>query len=74
MGTLETTLKICGETIEIRRWGLNDYEADFIDGDCSVRGSLAGILIEIEEFIDSIKWSKLSEKIREVKCDIKEII
>lgn len=70
----EAKIEIGGESIEIWRWGVNDYEIDFIDGDCSVRGPLAGIVMEIEDFIDSIKWAKLAEKIKEVKCDIKEII
>ena len=74
MGTLETTIKIGSETIEIWRWGLNDYSVNFINGDCSVRGSLASIIMEIEEFIDSIKWAKLADKIRDIKCDIKETV
>ena len=74
METLETIIKIGSETIEIWRWGLNDYSVNFINGDCSVRGTLADIVIEIEEFINNIKWLKLSEKIKDIKCDIKETV
>ena len=38
------------ETIEIWRYGINDYAVNFINGDCSVRGSLKDV---IEEIINS---------------------
>ena len=51
-GILEMVLKFHDETIEIRRYGKNDYSADFITGDCSVRGTLLDVMKEITAIYD----------------------
>lgn len=52
MGTLETTLKFEDETIEIWRYGRNDYSVNFINADCSVRGTLLQVMDEITAVYD----------------------
>lgn len=47
--TLELAVTIKGENIEIWRYGVNDYSVNFIDRDFSVRGSLAGVILELVE-------------------------
>lgn len=49
MGTLEKTMHLGGETQEIWRFGVDDYAVNFIEQDCSVRGTLMEIMSEIFE-------------------------
>lgn len=44
---LETTIRLENETIDILRWGPNDYSAEFYNADCSVRGTMIQIMAEI---------------------------
>lgn len=44
---LETTIELENETINIMRWGPNDYSAEFYNADCSVRGTMVQIMAEI---------------------------
>lgn len=46
--TLEATLKFGYETVEIWRFGVNDYAANFIEDDWSVRGTPWQIIEEID--------------------------
>lgn len=41
-----------GKTIEIWRWGDNDYSVEFIDDDCSVRGTLLEVMQELDDAYD----------------------
>lgn len=52
MGILETTIRLDGETINIYRFGTNDYSAEFEMADCSVRGTLLDIMMEISAAYD----------------------
>lgn len=45
--TLEATFMTQDGRVEILRWGVNDYSAEFIDADYSVRGDLRDIIAEI---------------------------
>lgn len=47
--TRESVLLVDGETIEIWRYGVNDYSANYMQGDCSTRGTLMQVLEEIIE-------------------------
>jgi hypothetical protein len=47
MGTLESMYKIGDEIIEIWRYGVNDYAVNYVNGDCSVRGTLIDVWTEI---------------------------
>lgn len=49
MGTLEKTMHLGGETQEIWRFGVDDYAVNFIEQDCSVRGTLMEVMGEIFE-------------------------
>ena len=45
--TLEAVLMTQDGRVEIWRWGIDDYSAEFIDADYSVRGNLRDIIAEI---------------------------
>lgn len=45
--TTESTLMTQDGTVEILRWGVDDYSAEFKDADYSVRGSLRDIIAEL---------------------------
>lgn len=45
--TTEATLMTQDGKVEILRWGVDDYSAEFIDADYSVRGSLRDIIAEL---------------------------
>ena len=45
--TLETTLMTQEGRVEILRWDVDDYSAEFLDADYSVRGSLRDIIAEL---------------------------
>lgn len=45
--TTEATFMTQDGKVEILRWGQDDYSAEFIDADCSVRGSLRDIIAEL---------------------------
>lgn len=47
--TRESVLLMGGETVEIWRYGVDDYSANYIQSDCSTRGTLAQVLEEIIE-------------------------
>ena len=47
LATLETKLSDGKETIEIWRYGNNDYAAYFHNADCSVRGTFLEVMAEI---------------------------
>lgn len=48
----ETTLRFENETVDIYRWGPNDYSAEFHMADCSVRGTLLQIMQELSAAYD----------------------
>ena len=48
-GTLEAEYKVGREMIQIWRWGINDYSANFINQDCSTRGTLLEVMRDICE-------------------------
>lgn len=49
---LESTMKAGSETIEIWKYGEDDYAVYFRNADCSVRGTLLEIMKEINEAFD----------------------
>lgn len=44
-------MKVGKETIEIWRFGKNDYAINYFDADYSLRGTLTDILTDLEEFL-----------------------
>ena len=61
--TLEMILKNETEEIMIWRFGVNDYSAEFINAECSVRGTLKEIMEEISENYDLAELEEVSEEI-----------
>ena len=51
--TLETTIVTDRDTIQIQRWGVNDYDAYFVNGDYSVRGTPVDIIKEVNDFMEN---------------------
>lgn len=47
--SLETTVQLHEETIAIVRWGCDDYSAEYLNGDCSIRGPLRDIMLRVVE-------------------------
>ena len=45
--TVEATFMTAYGKVEILRWGADDYSAEFIDANYSVRGSLRDIIAEL---------------------------
>ena len=49
MPTLEATWTIRDKRVELWRYGQNDYSVNFVDDDCSVRGTLLEVAQEIDD-------------------------
>ena len=47
METLEKVINLSNETLEIWRFGVDDYAVNFINGDCSIRGTLIEVMNEV---------------------------
>ena len=47
METLEKVINLSNETLEIWRFGVDDYAVNFINGECSIRGTLIEVMNEV---------------------------
>lgn len=47
METLEKVINLSNETLEIWRFGVDDYAVNFINGECSIRGTLMEVMNEV---------------------------
>ena len=47
METLEKVINLSDETLEIWRFGVDDYAVNFVNGECSIRGTLIEVMNEV---------------------------